>query len=375
MVGGGLDAFMGDVHRKAAAFDDKIELVCGAFSSNPEKSLKTAEYLGLSPKRSYADYKEMIEKESQLSEDERMDFVTIITPNHMHFPPAKMALENGFHVVCDKPITLTLEEAYDLVKITEKSGKVLCLTHTYTGYPIVRQAKEMVKKGDLGDIRKVVVNYLQGWMSTEDYINTNESGWRSDPNKSGIGGSLGDVGTHAANMVEEVTGLRISEIAADLTGFGKNRQLDDDGNILIRLENGGKGIISYSQIATGEENAFSFKVYGTKGSLEWHQEKPTELIAKWVDRPKEIYTPGGYGTYEESTRYTRVPSGHPEGYFEAFATLYNNFAREVLSVKEGNPVSEELDFPTVIDGLRGMQFIYGAVASSDNNAAWVSLIE
>ncbi|MAZ26945.1 MAG: oxidoreductase [Cytophagaceae bacterium] len=375
MVGGGIGAFIGDVHRKAAAFDGKIELVCGVFSSNPEKSRKSAEQLGLPPDRSYESFEKMIEKESMLPKGERMDFISIVTPNHLHFPPAKMALEKGFHVMCDKPMTLTLEEAYDLVKLVKKTGKVFGLTHTYTGYPMVRQAKEMVKRGDLGEIRKVVVNYLQGWMSTQEYIDANESAWRSDPKKSGIGGSLGDVGTHAANMVEEITGLRISEIAADLTGFGKNRILDDDGNLLLRLENGAKGVMSYSQVATGDENAFSIRVYGTKGSVEWHQERPTELIAKWVDAPKQTFTPGGNGTYAESTAFTRVPPGHPEGYFEAFATLYNNFAKEVMSVEAGNPISKEVEFPTVEDGLRGMQFIYAAVASSENNASWVSLKE
>ena len=374
MVGGGQGSFIGDVHRRAARIDDGIELVCGAFSSSAERSIASAKALGVPEDRAYKNFEEMIEKESALGEDMRMDIVSIVTPNHMHFPPAKMALEKGFHVICDKPMTLTLEEAKELQKIVEKTGKVFALTHTYNGYPMVKQAREMVAKGDLGEIRKVNVHYLQGWMATDvENTENKQASWRVDPKKSGIGGALGDIGTHAENLVEYISGVEISEIAADLSTFGKDRVLDDDGNILMRLKNGAKGTMSISQIATGEENDLSIRVYGTKGSLEWHQENPNELTVRMLEEPKKIYTPGGLGTYPASSDYTRIPPGHPEGYLEAFATLYRSFAKEVQQLKEGNKMSEKLDFPTVKEGLRGMQFIYAAVESNKKNAAWVTV--
>ena len=374
MVGGGLGSFIGDVHRKAASIDNMIELVCGAFSSSAEKSIASAKDLGISSSRAYGSYQEMIEKEQELPEDERMDFVSIVTPNHMHFPPAKMALENGFHVICDKPVTLTLEEAVELEKVASASGKVFALTHNYTGYPMVKQAKEMIARGDLGDIRKINVQYLQGWLSTAvEKTENKQASWRVDPKKSGIGGALGDIGTHAENLAEYITGLQLEELAADLTAFGDGRTLDDDGNVLLRFTGGAKGTLTISQIATGEENNLAIRVYGTKGSVFWQQENPNELTALWLDKPKQIYTPGGNGTYEASSSYTRVPPGHPEGYLEGFATIYRSFAKELNSVKAGEKPSKKYDFPTVSDGLRGMRFIYAAVASSDNNAAWVSL--
>ena len=374
MVGGGQGSFIGDVHRKAASIDNMIELVCGAFSSSAEKSIASAKDLGISSSRAYGSYQEMIEKEQALPEDERMNFVSIVTPNHMHFPPAKMALENGFHVICDKPVTLTLEEAVELEKVASASGKVFALTHNYTGYPMVKQAKEMIARGDLGDIRKVNVQYLQGWLSTAvEKTENKQASWRVDPKKSGIGGALGDIGTHAENLAEYITGLQIEELAADLTAFGDGRTLDDDGNVLLRFTGGAKGTLTISQIATGEENNLAIRVYGTKGSVFWQQENPNELTALWLDKPKQIYTPGGNGTYEASSSYTRVPPGHPEGYLEGFATIYRSFAKELNSVKAGEKPSKKYDFPTVSDGLRGMRFIYAAVASSDNNAAWVSL--
>ncbi|RXG19411.1 putative dehydrogenase [Leeuwenhoekiella aestuarii] len=376
MVGGGQGSFIGDVHRRASRIDGMIDLVCGAFSSNPERSIKSAEALGVAPERAYKSFEEMIEKEAILPESDRMDFVSIVTPNHMHFPPAKLALEKGFHVICDKPVTLSLEEAFELQKAVKKSGKVFALTHNYTGYPMVKQARLMVANGELGDIRKVVVQYLQGWMSTAvEETENKQASWRVDPKKSGIGGALGDIGTHAENLTEYITGKKILELAADLTSFGAGRVLDDDGNILLRLEDNAKGTLSISQIATGEENNLAIRVYGTKGSVAWCQENPNELTAYWLDKPKQIFTPGGNGTYPESTEYTRVPPGHPEGYLEGFATIYRSFAKEVLAVKDGATFSERPDFPTIDDGLRGMQFIYAAVASNDKNAAWVSLTE
>lgn len=374
MVGGGIGSFIGDVHRKAAGIDGMIDLVCGAFSSSKEKSLASAKELGIPDNRAYGSFEEMIEKESLLPENERMDFVAIVTPNHMHFPPAKMALEKGFHVICDKPVTLTLDEALELEKVVHSSGKIFALTHNYTGYPMVKQAKAMIAKGDLGELRKINIQYLQGWLATAvEKTGQKQASWRVDPKKSGIGGALGDIATHAENLAEYITDLQIKELAADLTAFGDSRILDDDGNILLRFENGAKGVLTFSQIATGEENNLGIRVYGTKGSLAWYQENPNELTVYWLDKPKQIYTPGGNGTYPESSDYVRIPAGHPEGYLEGFATIYRSFAKELNSIMSGNSISKHLDFPTIADGVRGMQFIYAAVNSSKNNAAWTKL--
>ena len=373
MVGGGTGSFIGDVHRKAAAIDGMIELVCGAFSSTAEKSIASGKALHLDEGRCYSTFEEMIEKEAALPEDIRMDFVAIVTPNHMHFPPAKMALEHGFHVVCDKPITLTLDEAEALQDVVEKSGKLFALTHNYTGNSMVKQAKAMVAKGELGTIRKIQAQYLQGWLSTAlEKTDQKQAAWRVDPKKSGIGGALGDIGTHAENLIEYITGLKIEEIAADLGRFGEGRVLDDDGNMLIRMENGAKGSISISQIALGEENNLGIKVYGTKGSLEWYQENPNELITRWLEEPKKIYTPNGNGLHDEALAVSRIPAGHPEGYLEAFATIYKNFATHLLAVNEGKSIVKP-DYPTIEDGLRGMKFIYAAVDSDKHNAAWTKI--
>ncbi|GAA4278341.1 Gfo/Idh/MocA family protein [Aquimarina mytili] len=374
MIGGGIGSFIGDVHRKAASIDGMIDLVCGAFSSSEEKSIASAETLGISKQRAYANYEQMLIEEAKLPEKERMDFVAIVTPNHMHFPPAKMALEHGFHVICDKPMTLTLEEAIELETIVNSSEKVFALTHNYTGYPMVKQAKTMISKGDLGAIRKINVQYLQGWLATSiEKTGQKQAAWRVDPSKSGIGGALGDIGTHAENLVEYISGIQISELAADLSAFGDGRVLDDDGNILLRFENGAKGTMSFSQIATGEENNLGIKIYGTKGSIEWYQENPNELIVRWLDKPKQIYTPGGNGGYPEASEYVRIPAGHPEGYLEGFATIYRSFALEVQNINSGGIPSNLPDFPTVKDGLRGMKFIYACVESSKNNTAWTKI--
>lgn len=373
MVGGGTGSFIGDVHRKAAAIDGMIELVCGAFSSTAEKSIASGKALHLDEARCYGTFEEMIEKEAALPEDIRMDFVAIVTPNHMHFPPAKMALEYGFHLVCDKPVTLTLDEAEALQGVVEKSGKLFALTHNYTGNSMVKQAKAMVTKGELGTIRKIQAQYLQGWLSTSlEKTDQKQAAWRVDPKKSGIGGALGDIGTHVENLIEYVTGLKIEEIAADLGRFGEGRVLDDDGNMLIRMENGAKGSISISQIALGEENNLGIKVYGTKGSLEWYQENPNELITRWLEEPKKIYTPNGNGLHDEALAVSRIPAGHPEGYLEAFATIYKNFATHLTAVNEGKSIAKP-DYPTIEDGLRGMKFIYAAVDSDKHNAAWTKI--
>ena len=374
MIGGGTGSFIGDVHRKAASLDGMIKLVCGAFSSTEEKSKTSARELGISENRAYGTYTEMIQKESQLSEAERVDFIAVVTPNYMHFAPVKMALEHGFHVICDKPLCMTLEEATELKEILKKTGKVFALTHNYTGYPMVKQAKVMIDQGELGTIRKVVIQYLQGWLAEAvEQAGQKQAAWRVDPKRSGIGGALGDIGTHAENLATYITGTKIIELAADLTAFGEGRTLDDDGNILLRFENGAKGALIFSQIATGEENNLSIRIYGTKGSLFWQQEKPNELLAKWLDKPHQIYTPGGHHIKENVANYVRIPAGHPEGYLESFATIYRSFAKELLNVTSGIPIAKKLDFPSIEEGINGMNFIYKVVESSNNNAGWIKL--
>lgn len=373
MIGGGTGSFIGAVHRKAAAIDGLVELVCGAFSSSAERSKESGQALFLPENRCYGSFEEMIHAEKQLPQGERMDFVAITTPNHMHFAPAKLALQNGFHVVCDKPMTLTIDEAKELIHIVEETGLLFALTHNYTGHPMVHQARAIVAHGDIGRIRKIQVQYLQGWMATavEDTGNKQAS-WRTDPSKSGMGGALGDIGTHAENLTEFITGLKIEELAADLGRFGAGRVLDDDGNILLRMDNGAKGTMSISQIATGEENNLAIRIYGEKGSLEWHQENPNQLITRWLDQPVKIFTPGGNGLYPEAAALSRIPAGHPEGYLEAFATVYRGFAQHLIAVKQGKKVNET-GYPTVYDGLRGLQFISAAVQSDSNNAVWTKL--
>jgi len=373
MVGGGMGSFIGDVHRKAAAIDGMIELVCGAFSSSAEKSKQSGRALFLPEGRCYANCEEMIIAEKQLPEGERMDFIAITTPNYLHFAPAKLALQNGFHVVCDKPMTLNVEEAQELTAIVEQTGLLFALTHNYTGHPMVRQARAMVAHGDIGKIRKVQVQYLQGWMAAPvEKAESQKDFWRIDPAKSGLGGALGDIGTHAENLTEFITGLKITELAADLGQFGEGRILDDDGNVLLRMENGAKGTMSFSQIAAGEENNLAIRVYGEKGSLEWHQENPNELITRWLDQPKKIFTPNGNGLYPEAALVSRIPSGHPEGYLEAFATVYRGFANHLMAVLKGENNHKPV-YPTVYDGLRGLRFITAAVQSNSNNAAWTKL--
>lgn len=373
MIGGGMGSFMGDVHRKASGLDGMIELVCGTFSSTAEKSKASGKELLLPEDRCYGDFEEMILKEKALPEALRMDFVSIVTPNHMHFAPAKFALENGFHVVCDKPMTLTVEEAKILEELVKSTGLLFALTHNYTGSPMVRQAKAMIQNGDIGAIRKVQVQYLQGWMATAvEESDNKQAAWRVDPSKAGVGGGLGDIGTHAYNMVEYITGMRVKELAADLGRVGKGRILDDDANILLRMENGAKGTMSLSQIATGEENNFAIRVYGEKGSLEWRQENPNELVARWLDKPKMIFTPNGNAIYPLAAAASRIPSGHPEGYLEAFGNIYKNFATHLNALLSKTAI-ETPDYPTVSDGVRGVQFIHAAVESDKQNTTWIGL--
>ncbi len=375
MVGGGMGAFIGAVHRMAANLDGEIELVCGAFSSDPAKSKASGEALYLNPNRVYGSYEEMILKEKALPEGERMDFISIVTPNHVHFGPAKLALENGFHVMCDKPLCFNLEEAYELKSLVEKSGLLFGLTHTYTGYPMVKQARMMIKNGELGEIRKVVVEYPQGWLSTKlEESDQKQASWRTDPQRSGIAGAMGDIGTHAENLAEYITGLHITEMCADISKIVPGRLLDDDGNVLLRFNNGARGVLHASQISAGEENSLKIYVYGEKGGLEWHQMEPNTLLVKWLDKPTQRYRTGVGSLYAEAQAHTRVPAGHPEGYLEAFANLYRNFAYCIqarLDGKEADAVYT--DFPGMEEGVRGMEFIYKVIESGNSNQKWILL--
>lgn len=375
MVGGSLDAFIGEVHRKAASLDYKFDLVCGAFSSSAEKSKATGEALGLAPERAYASYKEMIESESRLPENERMEAVSIVTPNHVHFEPAKLALENGFHVIIDKPLAFSLDEAKELQKIVESTGKILALTHTYTGYPMIKEAKHYVESGKLGKIRKIYVEYPQGWLATAlEEDGNKQASWRTDPSRSGEGGAVGDIGTHAANLAEYVSGLTITELCADVNIKVEGRLLDDDCAALLRFDNGASGVLMASQIASGEENDLKLRVYGEKAGLEWTHTNPNTLLVKLMDGPAQVVRAGTGYLSEAATANTRTPAGHPEGYLEAFANLYVAFYNAVTDFKKGalKPI-EEYDFPTVEDGVRGMAFVSTMVASGKSDQKWVKL--
>lgn len=379
MVGGGTDAFIGAVHRYAANLDGQIELVCGAFSINPEISKQSGEQLHVDPKRVYPTYQELFEKESQLPKGERMDFVSIVTPNFVHFDPARMALENGFNVVIEKPMTFSLQEAKELEALVEKTGLTLALTHTYSGYAMVKEAKAMVSTGKLGKIRKVIVEYPQGWLSRLSEREGNaQAAWRTDPSKSGKSGAMGDIGTHAAHLAEYVTGLKITELCADLHTMVTGRLLDDDGNVLLRFDNGANGVLIASQVSAGEENALSIRVYGEKGGLEWKQEEPNSLIIKMLDEPRQVFRMGN--VYREefalssfALHNTRIPAGHPEGLLEAFANIYRNFATTVSAKLAGEVPNEQmLDFPQVQEGVRGMAFIDKVVESSQSSEKWTT---
>lgn len=374
MVGGGTDAFIGAVHRLAALMDNQIELVCGCFSVNPEISKSSGKLYYLPENRVYETYQEMFEKESKLPEGERMDFVSIVTPNFVHFDPAIMALENGFHVVLDKPMTFTLEEALKLKEKIAETGLTFALTHTYSGYPAVKHGKKMIADGKLGKIRKIFVEYPQGWLSSklEDTGNPQAS-WRTDPKRSGKAGCMGDIGTHAHHLAEYMTGLRVTELCAELNVFVPNRLLDDDGACLLRFDNGAKGVLMATQIAAGEENAIRIRIYGDKGGLDWEQMEPNTLTIKWLGQPMQVLRVGTSLESAVAAHNTRVPGGHPEGYLEAFANIYRNFSLTVRAKANGQqPTAEMLDFPGVEDGIRGMQFIDTVVkAGYDDTAKWV----
>lgn len=378
MVGGGKDAFIGAIHRIAANMDGLIELACGALSINPDIARDSAKSLFLHEDRTYLNFEEMISKESKLGDDKRIDFVTIVTPNFAHFAPAMMALDNGFHVVIEKPIAFTLDEAKQLKKKVEETGLLLCLTHTYSGYPMVKQARQMIRDGVLGKIRKVYVEYPQGWLSKLSEREGNaQAAWRTDPKKSGKSGCMGDIGTHAAHLAEYVSGLKITELCADLNIMVEGRNLDDDGNVLLKFDNGAAGVLMASQVAAGEENALKIRVYGEKGGLEWAQHEPNTMIVRWLDQPAQILRAGaGYAHLSSyATANCRTPGGHPEGYLEAFGNIYRNFALTLSARIDGTtPTKENLDFPGVDDGIRGMAFIDNVVASAASTVKWTKHI-
>ena len=377
MIGGGRGAFIGAVHRIAANIDGQIELVAGAFSSDAEKSKASGADFFLDPARVYASYAELVAKEAALPADQRIDFVSIVTPNHVHFPAAKAALEGGFHVLSDKPATFDLAEAKELAAIVKKTGLLYGLTHNYTGYPLIKEARELVHSGKLGKIRKVVVEYPQGWLATRiEASGQKQAAWRTDPKRSGAAGCIGDIGTHAENLAEYVTGLQISELAADITAFVKGRKLDDDGNVLLRFKGGAKGVLHASQISVGEENNLNLRVYGELGGLEWHQREPNTMLVKWPDQPMQVYrTANGYlGAAAKAAG--RTPPAHPEGYLEAFANIYKNFATAIRARQAGQKLAKDdpaNDYPKISDGVRGMAFIEAVVKSSKANAAWTKL--
>jgi len=379
MVGGGPDAFIGEVHRQAARMNGGIDIVAGNFSRHGKKSQETGRMLLLDPARIYSSYEQLAEKERRLPEGIRADFVSIVTPNNSHFPIAKTLLASGFHVMCEKPMTFTAGEARELQKLVASSGKVFGLMHNYTGYPMVKLARDMVRGGDLGEIRKIVIQYPQGWLASPvERKGSVQARWRTDPAQSGAAGALGDIGTHCENLSEYVTGLRITHVCADITTFVKGRRLDDDANCFLRFENGARGILHVSQIAIGEENNLAIWIYGAKKSLEWHQENPNSLHVKEPDGPVRIYRRGNPYVARLSTaaaRATRLPFGHPEGFIEAFANVYRNFTdtiRASAALKKADPLAR--DFPDVNDGLRGMLFIDTVLESARNAEKWTPML-
>ena len=376
MIGGGKDAFIGAVHRLAMNMDGQVELVAGALSVNPEIALDSGKSLFLEESRIYTDYKVMLEKEAAMPADKKIDFVTIVTPNFVHFDPAMMALDKGFNVVIEKPITFNLEQAKQIKEKLDATGLTLLLCHTYTGYPMIKQAKQLLKAGSLGKIRKVYVEYPQGWLSTLlEKTGQAQASWRTDPKKSGKAGCMGDIGTHAFNMAEYVTGLQVTKICSNLNIVVEGRLLDDDGAAFLKFNNGATGVLMATQIAAGEENNVKIRVYCEKGGLEWKQEDANTLLVKWLDKPTEIYRTGGAYNSSFAAHNTRIPAGHPEGYLEAFGNLYRNFALTVRAKIDGEKPKEEwLDFPGVEEGIRGMAFVENVVASSESEEKWKEFV-
>ena len=372
MIGGGQGAFIGAIHRLAAALDGLYSLTAGAFSGDPDKSHATGVLLGLPAERVYDSYQALIEAEKQRPEAERVQVIAIVTPNHLHFEPARMALENGFHVILDKPMTFTLAEAKQLKQVAEACGRRLCLTHTYTGYPMVKEARQLIAAGTFGPIRKVYVEYPQGWLSTfEEGTDNKQAAWRTDPARSGVAGAMGDIGTHAFNLLEYVTGLSVTKLCADINTVVPGRRLDDDGAVLLRLTGGASGVLVATQVAAGEENNVRIRAYGDRGGLEWMQTDANTLLVKWLDRPAEIRRAGtGYvGSFAQHN--TRTPAGHPEGYLEAFANIYRNFALTLHAEAAGRTApAEALDFPSLEEGIRGMAFIENVITSGQSEQKW-----
>jgi predicted dehydrogenase len=374
MIGGGKDAFIGAIHRIAANTDGLIELSCGALSINKDIAIDSGKSLFLPEHRIYTNYEEMLQKESELPADERMDFVTICTPNFAHFAPAMMALDKGFHVVIEKPITVSLDEAKQLKKKVEETGLILCLTHTYTGYPMVKHAKHLVASGALGKIRKIFVSYKQGWLSELSEREGNaQAAWRTDPKKSGKSGVMGDIGTHAFNLAEYITGLEVTEVCAQLNTIVEGRMLDDDGSVMLKFNNGASGVIVATQVAAGEENNLSINIYGERGGIEWHQMEPNTVLLKWLGKPAEVLRAGSTYLSPIAQANCRTPGGHPEGYLEAFGNLYKNFAKTLAARIEGTTVDTAVtEFPSVNEGIRGMAFIESVVNNSEGKEKWTS---
>jgi len=371
MVGGGQGAFIGAVHRIAAFLDGDIELVCGAFSSDHQRSIESGKSLYLPEQRCYATYQEMILSEAQLPAQERMEFVVIVTPNHLHFPIAKMAIEQGFHVMSDKPATINLNEALELKSIIERHDALYGLTHTYTGYPLIKQARHLVAQGDLGNITKVVVEYSQGWLASKEDESSKQASWRLDKTKSGISCCMGDIGVHAANLLEYVSGITVTELCADLTSTVNGRTLDDDGTVLLKFSNGAKGVLLASQIAVGDENNLKLRVYGDKKSIEWSQLEPNTLWLKSNSEPTQMIRAGVGEMCNAAQQALRTPAGHPEGYLEAFGNIYANFVKQIRAKKDNQPCDNQLfDVPGIEEAIRGMAFIENAVTASQSNEKW-----
>ncbi|WP_069299261.1 Gfo/Idh/MocA family protein [Neptunicoccus sediminis] len=369
MVGGGNDAFIGGVHRIAARIDDRFELVAGALSSTPEKARASGAALGLAPDRTYDDFKQMAIREARLKNG--IEAVSIVTPNHVHYAAAREFLKRGIHVICDKPLTSTLPDARKLVKAAEASDALFVLTHNYTGFPMVRQAHEMIASGELGEIRVVQVEYPQDWMTEE--VHNKQADWRTDPDRSGAGGSIGDIGVHAYNLACFVTGLELESLSADMQSFVAGRRVDDNAHVLLRWKGGARGMLWSSQVSPGNENALRLRVYGTKGGLEFAQEDPNYLWFTPFGEPKRLITRGGAGSGAAANRVSRIPPGHPEGYLEGFAAIYTEAAEAILARRNDQPIPQDVVFPTVQDGLKGVEFIDACVRSSGRNAAWVDL--
>ena len=375
MVGGGQGAFIGAVHRKAMALDGQMELVAGALSSDPERARASGRELGLQGDRNHGRWEQLLEDELKRPKDERIDFVSIVTPNHMHFPVAHAFAKEGIHVVCDKPLVHSSEEAQALMKTAERSGCVFGVTYNYTGYPLVREAREMVARGAIGEVRKVIVEYNQGWLATNlEASGQKQADWRTDPARSGLAGAIGDIGSHAENLAVTVTGLELDAICADLTIFVPGRRLDDDGNVLLRFKNGAKGVLIASQIEVGCENGLRLRVFGTTGTLEWHQEEPNKLMHSPIDGPMRVLTRGSSWLGEAAKRATRLPTGHPEAFLEAFANIYLGVAAHIRAVQAGvAPDPIDADYPRLADGARGVKFIEKVVESAASKAKWTSM--